>query len=290
MAGGSTRAHPRLSYSLSKLTLLSQPKLVLSNHPLGTHRLAFAVTLACCLTGRSVAEDDSQRDRSRAPKTIELSELAAPPAEVQSLIDRGKVTFFYGRKPWQEIREARERIGVTGRGKRLMAETKFAVNYSYKSRSRWRTFYDGDKRKLRISIYFREASLVHDHKIWFRYRPYTNGFWDDELVQHEFDHVRISTHSMIEKRFLEKLREDNVLVRPIDKDTTVNEGFVRKLVDDHVESVFNQMVELVSVRYKELDRQTDHGQKPIPQGSALMSWMDRANKDTSPPKDETAPK
>ena len=95
---------------------------------------------------------------------------------------------------------------------------------------------------------------------------------------------------MIEKRFLEKLREDNILMTTIDEDTTVDADSVRKLVDDHVESIFDEMVELVSVRYKELDRQTDHGQKPIPQGSSLMSWMDQATKDDSTKQVEAAPK
>ncbi len=218
--------------------------------------------------GRSATTDE----KPEVGETIELAELSEPPERIAKLIEQGKVSMFYGRKPWREIVAARDRIGVSGRRLRLLAETKFELDYNYRSRSSWR-IREGQKRELRVSVRYTEANLKYEHKIWFRHRPRTDGFWDDSLVLHEFDHVKISTKTILGEKFVQKLRASPVFTVTIGDDDRVDNAFVRKLIDKRVKDVFDEMVDLISIRYKELDRITDHGQRPIPAESKIESWL-----------------
>ena len=206
-------------------------------------------------------------------EAIELADLPDPPDEIAALIKNGKVTMSSGRKPWEEVRDARDRTGVSGSGLRLAAETKFTLNYDYRSRMRWRSQDNADGQLVTINITYTRAKLIHDHKIWFRRRPHEERFWDDRIVRHEFDHVRLSSNPLIAKRFLEKLRETRTLRKQVGGNIQLDEKVVRGLVNEHVQSVFDEIVDLVGIRYKELDRETRHGLKPIQDDSEILDWM-----------------
>jgi hypothetical protein len=115
--------------------------------------------------------------------------------------------------------------------------------------------------------------VAFTHDVWFREQPSTQDFWDDRLVRHELDHVRISTNPRIEKIFTELVRGDGRLLETIDEETKVTQSMVRSIVEKHVQSVFDDTIDLVQIRYQDLDAVTNHGLKPLPRDSEPMKWM-----------------
>lgn len=220
----------------------------------------------------AIADDVAKKPGDQS-ETIDLDDLPEPSPELAKLIKDANASFYAGRKPWAETKAARERTGVTGRGKRLAAETKSNLQYEFRSRTRWRVREEGGKRILLMTVTYARANLKRNHEIWFRNRPYKEGFWEDRLVQHELDHVRISTNPVVAKTFLNNLRKNRILRHELEADEKVDEASVQKLVDEHVEEVFQEIVSLVGIRYKELDRITDHGLVPIPEDSKIYGWM-----------------
>ena len=124
-----------------------------------------------------------------------------------------------------------------------------------------------------MTITFSKANLLRSHEVWFRTEPKRDGFWDTRLVKHELDHVRISANPVIEKSFLKSLRENRVLRHTLTGGQRVSDTMVQDLVDQHVESICQETVSLVSIRYKELDRITKHGLQPIEPDSKLNEWF-----------------
>ena len=79
--------------------------------------------------------------------------------------------------------------------------------------------------------------------------------------------------SVVSNTFSKNLKESRILRRELSGSEPVDKDSVQKYVDEHVEEVFQVIVSLVSIRYKELDRVTDHGLDPIPQESKIRDWM-----------------
>ena len=225
--------------------------------------------LALCACPFATADETTHETTD----TISLDELPEPPSEIAKLVEDAKASFYSGRKPWEETKAARERTGVTQRGKRLAGETKFKLQYDFRSNTKWRVRREKGKRILVMTVTYSRADLKHSHEIWFRRRPYIKNFWDDRLVQHELDHVRISMSSVVGSTFLKNLKDSRILRREISESQQVDKEIVQKFVDEHVEEVFQEIVSLVSIRYKELDRVTDHGLNPIPNESKIRGWL-----------------
>ncbi|QDT09295.1 hypothetical protein K239x_12410 [Planctomycetes bacterium K23_9] len=227
--------------------------------------------------GQGVGEREQASAELRAKavstKAIELDDLPKPAAELAALIDEGAVSFCTGRIPWSEMRDARDRTGVAGTRYRLAAETRAEFKYDYKSRMRWRERRERGKKIVWISVRFSAAELKVVHVIWFRRPPAADDFWSDSIVQHEFDHVRLSTHPMLRKLFAEKLKATSRFQHELPADQQVSEELVNGLVRERVKDAFEEISDLVKIRYKELDRQTRHGLEPLPAKSELSQWL-----------------
>ena len=137
----------------------------------------------------------------------------------------------------------------------------------------WRTLSEGGSRTVRISVHFTKVKLTSKHQIWFLRHPGEKGFWDDRIVRHEFDHVRLSTLPNYSAQFAKNLRKNRYITRPVESGMQVNERFIRRLVDEHVKQEFEEVVDLVTIRYRELDRETRHGISPLPDESGLKEWL-----------------
>jgi len=201
---------------------------------------------------------------------IKLADLPQPPAEISALIELGRVTFEAGpRDASQQPKNG------------LAAETHYRIAYKYSSRSRWKVA--ADNKKVVINVRFFAVQWKPTHTIWFRRQPSLSDFWSNELVLHEFDHVRISNDPRFQSRFEESLQKRSVLTRALRAGDVVNRKLVDELVDEHVTEVFSDITELVSIRYKELDRVTDHGRRPVPTDSALNEFLkpDSADSDSA---------
>tara|TARA_R110002049_G_scaffold305056_1_gene501001 strand:+ start:45822 stop:46532 length:711 start_codon:yes stop_codon:yes gene_type:complete len=206
---------------------------------------------------------------------ISMDDLPKPPGEVGDLIDRANVSFRFGPR---SLLGRDELDRVSNRRRRLAAETQFEMKYTYATKTRWRIERQRQQRQLVVNVSYQTLDLNYSHDVWFRDEPSVTEFWDERLVGHELDHVRISSDPIIEKRFQDLVRQKNEFTHPIDQDTDVTKEMVRELVEDHVRGVFDQIISLVRIRYEELDRVTDHGLRPIPPDAKASQWTRPAGK------------
>ncbi len=185
------------------------------------------------------------------------------------LIERGDVVFFVG----EHTPDAGNRYFSIRPGAKVGGETYFQLGFDYRCRSRWRIQESDGRRLLTITVSYQQIKLTRSHEIWLRKRPESSGFWNSRLVLHEFDHVRLSSDPTIEKRFVEKLRQQATVTEEIGSRLKVTDAYVQSVVDRHANEVFDETIELINIRYKELDRQTDHGLRPLPEDSSLAEWL-----------------
>jgi hypothetical protein len=207
---------------------------------------------------------------AQQPSRIDLADLPKPPPAIGDLIESGRVTFEAG------VRDEPEHPST---GPSLAAETRFRIEFNYTSHSRWTLA--TDSRRVVINVRYGSITWKPKHTVWFRRRPETENFWSSRLVLHEMDHVRISSDPRLAARFAESLGEQSTLVHPIGGGNVVNQRLVDRLVGEHVERVFSEMTELISIRYRELDRVTKHGRLAVPRDSALQQWL-RPDQPASP--------
>lgn len=204
-------------------------------------------------------------------KTIGLDELPDPPDWISKLIQDADISLTFGGDPVTDPSRA-----LRG-SKRLGAETRFKLKFDYRAQTDWSIRNIRGQRQVVIRIRYRRANLIASHNIWFLKRPQTQGFWANPLVLHELDHVRISSDPRIEKLFLKRLKENSSVTRALSELSTaggkVNESAVRQVVDDVAQKVFDETIELVQIRYQELDRLTDHGLEPVPTDSEVAQWL-----------------
>lgn len=210
---------------------------------------------------------------AQEPSSIEIGKLPDPPAEIGALVKQAQVSFEAGpRRPGDR----------TDSDRRIIAETHYRIGYKYSSQSNWRV--TGGGRKLIVNVRYSQLQWRPTHTVWFRNRPADQGFWSNRLVLHELDHVRISNDPRFARRFEQRLREQPVLEREIRSGQVVSRRFVDSLVDRHVETIFQEVADLIAIRYRELDRLTGHGMRPIPTDSEMNRWLDQAGSEieTSP--------
>ncbi|WP_146533894.1 hypothetical protein [Rubripirellula reticaptiva] len=193
---------------------------------------------------------------------IKVSSLPQPPEKIAAWIKLGNVTFESGTRP--PSRESAD-------GPRITGETRYRLIYHFRSQSDWRV----RGSQIVIRVRFKDVRWQTSHVIWFENRPDADGFWDNQLVRHEFDHVEISTDPRIEKLFRSRLKDTSVIQRPIQPGIRIREADVDKIVEDTVRKMFDEISELVEIRYKELDRITNHGQLPLPPDNEIP-WRNTA--------------
>lgn len=208
-----------------------------------------------------VPRPDSSRGQRNGRESQDLfAQLPDPPEEIGKLIQAGSVTLKSGpQSPGPEY------------DARLTGKTNYKIEYHYSSRSRWRI--DRARRQLIITVRYSNVSWKPHHVIWLRDIPPTEKTWSDRVLLHEFDHVRISNDTRVAKRFTELLRENPVIQYGLKPGQNVTRGMVDRIVEEHVESVFQELADLIAIRYRELDRDTNHGARELRQSSQLYSFL-----------------
>lgn len=196
------------------------------------------------------------------PSPIRLDDLPPPPAEIADLIKAAGVTFTAGK---------RDDTDATSTGLKLAAKTRYQIEFNYRSRSRWKVGREG--RQVVIHLHFSHITWVPKHRVWFRRRPATETFWKDKLVLHELDHVRISSAPHWQANFAKALRVQRVLFHSLAPGDAVNQGMIDRLIDQHAQQVFSGTSDLISIRYRELDRLTQHGLLPVPAESPIQAML-----------------
>ncbi|WP_145169070.1 hypothetical protein [Rubripirellula lacrimiformis] len=216
--------------------------------------MAVFIGVAACVSGAVWGQDSADIAK---PSPLAISSLPTPPADLGTLIEQGAVTFESG---------DRDQSLESANGPRVSAETRYRIEYHFRSNAKW----DLRGGQLTVRIQFRDIRWGVHHVIWFRRLPETDSFWDNPLVQHEFDHVRISSDPRFRDSFRKRLRANSVVLQDVSSSQRVDDAMVDKIVEQTAKDVFESLSELVAIRYAELDRVTRHGRLPLPSDHGLF--------------------
>ena len=212
--------------------------------------LGFAVVL---LTASSVV--------AQQPRKLLMSKLPEPPKQLKKLLVAGEVTFEVGPR------------GSAG-DPLVIGETHYVISYRYNSEAKWQLSRDAQgARVMIIDAGFSRVRWKPRHVIWLRDQPAAGDFWSNSVLLHEFDHVRISTDPRVAKRFAELLRQRRVIRHLLQPGEVAGRELTDKLVERQARAVFDELTELIAIRYRELDRETSHGRTPVPSDSKLYELL-----------------
>ena len=242
----------------------------------------------------AIAEDEP----SRIIRELKLSDLPPVPEDLKALVEANELTFRIGGTRPSLI----DRSGSSGsRTRRFDAETQFRLSYTFRSRCQWKTVANSSSpdsiKQLAIKVRFDRIRTSLKHQVWLRRMPDESAFWDSPLVRHEFDHVRISSDPRLVELFrksvlthqrMELTRAESepliaVAYRKwnaswLGRGTLLNylkNDDAKVWVKNAVQGEFDRLVELVEIRYAELDRVTDHGRRSVPTEGPLRDWLNR---------------
>jgi hypothetical protein len=233
----------------------------------------FAMLLVSQLGASSLVHAQDGNRRVDGISSIAMDELPRPPEEIAALIKSAKVTMEFGRRASGANLSPSSRPGRSG-PRKLLGETRYRISFNYRSHARWRV----SGNQVRITLRYSQIRWEPTHVIWLRRMPSQDDFWTDSLVLHEFDHVRISNDRRFAQEFEKRVRDKLVLNRTKESGQRVNQAWVDREVDKHVNGIFEDISQLVAIRYKELDRVTDHGLQPIPEDSPMARFLEAGDR------------
>ncbi|MAI73526.1 MAG: hypothetical protein CMM01_21865 [Rhodopirellula sp.] len=195
------------------------------------------------------------------PRRLLLSSLPESPKPLEKLLAAGDVTFEVGPR-------------VNAGDPRIIGETRYEISYRYKSQAKWQLVRDAQgARILLIDAAFSRVQWKPRHVIWLRDQPEAEDFWSNVVLMHELDHLRISTDPRVAKRFAELLRQRRVIRHPLQPGEVAGRELTDKLVEREARAVFDELTDLIAIRYRELDRETSHGRAPLPSNSNLYELL-----------------
>ncbi|WP_146400530.1 hypothetical protein [Planctomycetes bacterium CA13] len=218
-------------------------------------------------------EGTNRDDEEAIIETIDLSELSEPPPAIAELIESAKVRFILGPQE-KATTQKRLRTRALGKGRKTAGLTEYRVSYRFRSYNRWNETIDGrSDKEVTVTAKLFDLGIDHSHTVWLLQRPSAETFWTDRVVLHELDHVRISSDPMLEKRFVEKVQSKLVFTTSIGVDERYSSQKANRIVKQHIADTFEEIAELIEIRYQELDRLTDHGLNELPPNSSLDSVL-----------------
>ncbi|WP_413430900.1 hypothetical protein [Crateriforma spongiae] len=206
------------------------------------------------MADRSDGRPSPAKDARDASSRIDISDYPEPPESLRTWIRSGNVSFYRG-------------------GTSFDGETIFKTDLNFRSQCRWRKQREQNRQVIRIDYRLTRLRVTLAHHIHLKRIPPKDHFWDSALVQHEFDHVRISTLVANSKHLADDLKAASPIVRELPSGQRVTQAWVDQVVREHVQHRFHQMNELIQIRYDDLDRQTAHGRRPIPADSQVRQWL-----------------
>ena len=212
----------------------------------------FCAVFACA--SRAVAD---------LPQAIDSSgqsvDLPSPPDPLARLVEIGNVRFeFYDPRL--------EKPPFAG-------ETKFEFRYTFNSRSRWKLVHRQDQYAIELSVQYRQVELQRTHRVLLPEEMIGDDLFQQRLTLHEFDHLAISCDPRLPALLESMLKTRNAkIVMTLDEAKYGFSGeptsaeltrISKRLVQEASDRVFEDFVAIVSIRYRELDRVSDSGRKPL---------------------------
>lgn len=231
-----------------------------------------------------------------AQVTLALESLPNGPEELTSLVRRAQVTFVEGttlldssvpadREQLNQLpnelldslrpqrSDAKNNSQTPDRRTRsgLAAITAYRIEFRFSRQRHWD--WDTASREMTIHMKARLRSWQPIHTIWFRQSPEIETFWENQLVRHELDHVQLSNDESMRKRFASLLQEGNRQVHKLAPNQVPSDQLADELTDRWIHQQFGEIVKLINIRYRELDRITFHGTQALPEDSSLSDLL-----------------
>lgn len=148
---------------------------------------------------------------------------------------------------------------------RNTGETLFTLSYQVPALASWHEIKpEGSRVRLRIipAITAIRSSVRHHIRLPSGYALSTG--WYRNLVQHEFDHVAISTDERPRLLLKHLLLGVSDFEREVPAETRITDKFVRAIIKEELDHRKDAVVELIRHGYEELDHTTHHGENPLP--------------------------
>lgn len=183
---------------------------------------------------------------------IEVGELPNPDETLAPLIKTGNVAFkFYDASKIH---------------RRFTGETRMAMKYYTDVEFHWRLVRAGGKRHLAVTVEHRPTRFETFHQVLLPREHANAQMYSVPLVLHELDHVKIVIDPRYQAQFEEWFQEDTKsLTIEIDSDAKERDFNTLVHAEIHARSqqCFEKMLQLIQIRNRELDRQTEHGRVPL---------------------------
>lgn len=167
--------------------------------------------------------------------------------------------------------------------------TTFDASYSYRARHSFRVTGSGTALQLVVQPRFSALRFTRSHVIRLPRSLQGPDFFENPLVLHELDHVRISNDPRWEQLFRSRVRKIVSLTAPLPAGSAATKNAADRLIRDAIENAFREVQQLVEIRYRELDQVTQHGLQLLPenywQGFAESILPEPAAPSPEPPTD-----
>jgi hypothetical protein len=192
------------------------------------------------------------------PLPLEL--VPPPPTEMADLVQAADVRFEFGPE------DSPKRITDNSP---MAAETSYKIAFEYQSKLNWKVVGN----QVVVWVRIKDIDWNPSHVVWFRRAPDSERFWDNPLVRHEFDHVRISTDPRLEAAFRKRVDELKIIRFPKSElGQRSLEQASKDTLREELTSIFKDISALAEIRYRELDRVTRHGREPLPSDADQTVW------------------
>ena len=219
---------------------------------------------------------------------LPIDALPDPPPKIQALLDSGNVDFVQG----TELLRTEDSEGLAKLPQALLASlqkqslrpdpslpleyrlaaiTSYSVNFRYTQNSSWS--WNSVTRVMTISMRGSLKLWEPMHTVWFREMPAETSFWSNRLVLHEMDHVQLSSDVILKNRFARTLREGQRVQISLSGSQLPSDQLADERTERWVKEKFNEMIDLVDIRYQELDRVTRHGILDLTSKSSLYQSL-----------------
>lgn len=197
--------------------------------------------VVCC--GQAVTALQAQQPQSPAGLDPRL-----PPADeqVQPLLQAGQVRFdFYDVRPREQEFDGR---------------TQFQLDIDYQFRYQSRSLRRANRQFARLGVHFTQVEVKLANAISLPASLIGTEFWENSLVQHELQHVRINSDPRVKMLTRELLhRLDSLELELAAGQSRPTESQVQEAVESEVAAVIQHMTELLLQNNGLLDRITQHG-------------------------------
>lgn len=215
---------------------------------------------------------------------LEIDSLPEPPQVFQSLLREGNVDFLQGTdllesKDFNALAKLPDEVTQALRKQslrtdpsipfenRLSAITTYRIDFRYARQRTWT--WNPVTRIMTINMRARLTSWKPIHTVWFRELPSLTNFWKNSLVRHELDHVQLSSDANMKSRFARLLREGERKQLSLSGSQRPSNQIADETTKQWAEEKFREMIDLINVRYQELDQITRHGRNRLPEDSPL---------------------